>query len=69
MNDIIKKKISYSLKGRKKSATTRKRISQALQGRKLSDEHKKRIANQCEKSVLAHLLTNSPPIHLCVNKT
>ena len=49
MDDIIKKKISYSLKGRKKSATTRKRISQALKGRKLSKEHKRRISQSMKR--------------------
>jgi len=49
MNDIIKKKISYSLKGRKKSATTKKRISQALRGRKLSEVHKHRISQSMKR--------------------
>ena len=70
MNDIIKKKISYSLKGRRKSASTKKRISQALKGRVSCQKNtRKESANLCEKSVLAHLLTNSPPIHLHAHKT
>ena len=43
MNELIKKKISNSLKGKKKSATHRKNISQALTGRKLNKEHKEKI--------------------------
>lgn len=44
MNEQIKKKISYRLRGRPKSATTRKRISQALRGKHKSDRHKQAIA-------------------------
>ena len=44
MNEQIRKKISYRLRGRPKSATTRKLISQALRGKHKSDEHKLAIA-------------------------
>lgn len=49
MNELIKKKISYSLKGRRKSASTKKRISQSLKGRKLSDVHKKKISQAMKR--------------------
>ena len=60
MDNIIKKKISYSLKGRKKSATTRKRISQALKGRKLSEEHKKRIGQSMRKKCISVPINQQP---------
>ena len=44
MDSLTKKKISMSLKGKKKSATHRKKISQSLNGRKLSDKHKLNIS-------------------------
>lgn len=49
MNELIKKKISYSLKGRRKSASTKKRISQSLKGCKLSDVHKKKISQAMKR--------------------
>lgn len=60
MNDIIKKKISYSLKGRRKSASTKKRISQALKGRKLSEEHKKRISQSMRKKCISAPINQQP---------
>lgn len=60
MNELIKKKISYSLKGRKKSATTRKRISQALKGHKLSEEHKKRIGQSMRKKCISAPINQQP---------
>lgn len=44
MNELTRRKIANTLKGRKRSATTAKRISQALKGRKLSDKHKQHIS-------------------------
>lgn len=60
MNELIKKKISYSLKGRRKSATTKKRISQALKGRKLSEEHKKRIGKSMRKKCISTPINQQP---------
>lgn len=40
MNEQIRRKISYKLRGRHKSATTRKLISQALRGRAKSNQHR-----------------------------
>ena len=44
MEDYIRKKISYRLRGRPKSATTRKLISQALSGKKKATLHRQAIA-------------------------
>ena len=44
MEDLIRKKISYRLRGRPKSATTRKLISQALRGKKKATHHRQAIA-------------------------
>ena len=44
MDKIICQKISYALRGRKKTATTRKRISQALRNQRKTEEHKKAIS-------------------------
>ena len=44
MNELIKKKISYKMRGRKLSATHRKHISQTMKKIKKSDEHKKAIS-------------------------
>ena len=44
MDELTKKKISYALRGRKKSATHKKRISQAMKRIKMTEEHKKAIA-------------------------
>lgn len=49
MNELTKKKISNTLKDKKKSATHRKNISQALTGRKLSKEHKEKIKESMKK--------------------
>ena len=60
MNYIIKKKISYSLKGRRKSASIKKRISQALKGRKLSEEHKKRISQSMRRKCISAPINQQP---------
>lgn len=44
MNEQIRRKISYKLRGRHKSATTRKLISQALRGRVKSNQHRAAIS-------------------------
>jgi hypothetical protein len=44
MNELIKKKISYKMRGRKLTATHRKHISQTMKKIKKSDEHKKAIS-------------------------
>ena len=44
MNEQIRRKISYKLRGRRKSATTRKLISQALRGRLKSNQHRAAIS-------------------------
>jgi len=44
MNELTKKKISMSMRGKKKSATHRKKISQAMKKIKMTEEHKKAIA-------------------------
>lgn len=44
MNEITRRKISYALKGRKKTATTKKKISQALRNQRKTDKHKEAIA-------------------------
>lgn len=44
MNEQIRRKISYKLRGRRKSATTRKLISQALRGRVKSNQHRAAIS-------------------------
>lgn len=44
MEDYIRKKISYRLRGRPKSATTCKLISQALRGKKKTTHHRQAIA-------------------------
>ena len=44
MNEQIRRKISYKLRGRRKSATTRKLISQALRGRAKTGQHKTAIS-------------------------
>ena len=69
MNELIKKKISYSLKGRRKSASTKKRISQSLKGRKLSDVHKKKISQvlktvdiRSPKTVISVHFSSSKPM-------
>lgn len=48
MDELIKKKISASLKGRKKRATHKKRISQSLKSRKLTKEHKENITKSLQ---------------------
>lgn len=45
MNPQTKLKISYSLRGRKKSATHAHRIAESLRGKKKTKEHKKAIAS------------------------
>ena len=44
MNELIKKKISYKMRGRKLTAIHRKHISQTMKKIKKSDEHKKAIS-------------------------
>ena len=44
MNEQTRIKISYKLRGRRKSATTRKLISQALRGRAKSNQHRAAIS-------------------------
>jgi hypothetical protein len=44
MNEQTRRKISYKLRGRRKSATTRKLISQALQGRVKTGQHRAAIS-------------------------
>ncbi len=49
MNTQTKLKISYSLRGRKKSATHAHRIAESLRGQKKTDAHKKAIADAMRK--------------------
>lgn len=49
MDELTKKKISKTLQGRKRSATTINRIRQALKGRKLSDKHKQHISEAMKR--------------------
>lgn len=49
MNEQIRRKISYKLRGRRKSANTRKLISQALQGRAKSNQHRAAISEAMVK--------------------
>ena len=44
MNEQTRRKISYELRGRRKSATTRKLISQALRGRAKTGQHRAAIS-------------------------
>lgn len=44
MNEQIRRKISYKLRGKRKSATTRKLISQALRGRAKTNQHRAAIS-------------------------
>ena len=44
MDEQVKKKISYALRGRKKSATTKKLISQALKNQPKTNQHKEAIS-------------------------
>jgi uncharacterized protein YaiI (UPF0178 family) len=44
MNEQVKRKISYALRGRKKSATTKKLISQALRNQPKTKQHKQAIS-------------------------
>lgn len=44
MDNITRKKISQSMKGRRKSATHKKHISQAMKDKQLTKEHKKHIS-------------------------
>ena len=44
MNEQIRRKISYALQGRKKSATTKKLISQALRNQPKTKQHKQAIS-------------------------
>ena len=44
MDELTKKKISYSMRGKKKSATHRKNISLAMRKLKMTEEHKRAIA-------------------------
>lgn len=49
MNEQIRRKISYKMRGRKKSATTRKLISQALRGRVKTGQHRTAISEAMVK--------------------
>lgn len=49
MNEQIRRKISYKLRGRHKSATTRKLISQALRGRAKTNQHRAAISEAMVK--------------------
>ena len=49
MNEQIRRKISYKMRGRMKSATTRKLISQALRGRAKSNQHRAAISEAMVK--------------------
>lgn len=60
MNELIKKKISYSLKGRRKSASTKKRISQSLKGRKLSETHKRKISQSMQRKCISVPINQQP---------
>ena len=44
MDEQTKRKIAYTLRGRKKSATTKKLISQALKNQPKTNQHKKAIS-------------------------
>ena len=44
MDEQVKKKIAYALRGRKKSATTKKLISQALRNQPKTKQHKQAIS-------------------------
>ena len=44
MDAQVKRKISYALRGRKKSATTKKLISQALKNQPKTNQHKEAIS-------------------------
>lgn len=44
MDEQTKRRISYSLRGRKKSATTKKLISQALKNQPKTKQHKQAIS-------------------------
>ena len=44
MNEFTKRKISMSMRGKKKSATHKKHISQSMKKLKMSKEHKEAIA-------------------------
>lgn len=49
MNEIVKKKISKKLQGRKKLATTKCRISKSMKGKKKSKEHKENISKSMKE--------------------
>ena len=44
MTELTKRKISYALRGHRKSATTRLLIANSLKGQKKTDEHKAAIS-------------------------
>jgi len=44
MDELTKKKISISMRGKKKSATHRKHISEAMKRLKMTNNHKKAIS-------------------------
>lgn len=58
MDDITRHKISNTLSGRKRSATTINLIKQALKGRKLSDKHKRHISEAMQRRKLKRALRN-----------
>lgn len=54
MKEQTKLKISYSLRGRKKSATHAHRIAESLRGKKKTDEHKKAISKAMKEHWRKH---------------
>lgn len=49
MKELTKRKISYALRNKKKSATHAHLIAESLKGKKKSDAHKKAISNAMKK--------------------
>ena len=58
MNELTKKKISMSMRGKKKSATHKKHISQSIKKLKMSKEHKEAIAEAMKISWIKRKRTN-----------
>lgn len=59
MDNLTKTKISYKLKGRKKSATHRQKISQSLKGKSLSEAHKMKISEAMKRKKWGFLAYNN----------
>ncbi|EXY19537.1 hypothetical protein [Bacteroides fragilis] len=49
MDEIIKKKISYKLRGRKKQARTKLLISRAMSGKPKTEQHKQAISESMKR--------------------